>query len=189
MRSDISHLLARVDIEKHQSTHEVAIKELQDMITQSAIPHRSTFFKLEDFKNRNRWNNLWTRGLPEATKDGNLEVTSILNTILGKSVSNPLRFDHVHHALQPRNVSAEQPTDVICHLHYVEEKNATIWLPPKVATLHTLISRRSPSLFTWDQRAFDGASWMAGSYPKVLREHGSPVGKNLLKEKCMATPG
>lgn len=67
-----------------------------------------------------------TCGLPEATKDGDLEPTirSILNTILGKMVTDPLRFDRVHRALRPRNLPTDLPRDVVCRLHYFEDKNA-----------------------------------------------------------------
>lgn len=52
VRSNMSHLLARVeDTKKCQDSHEVAIKELQDTITQLTFAHRSTLFKLEDLEN------------------------------------------------------------------------------------------------------------------------------------------
>lgn len=71
----MSHLLVQVkDTEKWQDIHEEAIKELQDTVTQLALAHCSTLYKLEDLENWNRRNNLRFRGLPEATKDGDLEV-------------------------------------------------------------------------------------------------------------------
>lgn len=55
----MSHLLAQVeDTKKRQDTHEVAIKELQNTVTQLALAHHSTLYKLEDLENRNRRNNL-----------------------------------------------------------------------------------------------------------------------------------
>lgn len=51
-------------------------------------------------------------------------IRGILNSILGKPFTEPLRFNRVHRALHPRNLSADQPRDVICRLHYIEDKNA-----------------------------------------------------------------
>lgn len=61
-----------------------------------------------------------SRGLPEATRDNDLKplIWGILNTILGNPVTDPLKFDHVHCD------GTDQPRDVICHLHYFEDKNA-----------------------------------------------------------------
>lgn len=63
--------------------------------------------------------------MPEATKDNDLEpsIQGILNTILSKNVTDPLRFHRVHHTLRPCNITANQPRDVICRLHYFKDKN------------------------------------------------------------------
>ena len=127
VRADMAHLLDRVEeTEQRQDLHEVAIKELQDTVTQLSYAHRASLYKLEDLENRNRRNNLRIRGLPEATGDNDLEpsLRGILNTILGRPPTDPLRFDRVHRALRPRNLSSDLPRDVICRLHYFEEKNA-----------------------------------------------------------------
>lgn len=111
----------------------MAIKELQETVTQLAFAHCASLYKLEDLENRNRRNNLCIRGLPEATRDNNLvqSIRGILNTILGNPVTDPLQFDRVHHALRPRNVTSVQPRDVICCLH----KNAVmtkLWNTPNI---------------------------------------------------------
>lgn len=127
VRSDMSHLLVRVEeTEQRQETQALAIKELQDTVTQLAFAHRTSLYKLEDLENRNRRNNIRVRGLPEATRDTDLEpsIRGIFNTILGNPVAAPLRFDRVHRALRPRNANSDQPRDVICRLHYFEDKNA-----------------------------------------------------------------
>lgn len=127
VRSDMTHILTRVEeTEQRQDTHDLAIKELQDTVTQLASAHRASLYKLEDLENRNRRNNIRVRGLPEATGDNDLEpsIRGIFNTILGNSATAPLRFDRVHRALRPRNAKSDQPRDVICRLHYFEDKNA-----------------------------------------------------------------
>lgn len=124
VRSDMSHLLARIeDTEQRQDLHEAAIKELQETVTQLAFAHCSSLYKLEDLENRNRRNNLRIRECPEATRDNDIKplIWGILNTILGNPVTDPLRF--VHRALRLRNVTTDQPRDVICRLHYFEDKN------------------------------------------------------------------
>lgn len=90
------------------------------------LAHRSSLYKLENLENRNRRNNLRIRGLPEATRDTDLEPTirGVLNSVLGKPVIDPLRFDRVHRALRPHNLATELPRDVVCRLHYFEDKNA-----------------------------------------------------------------
>lgn len=129
VHSDMSHLLERVEeTEKRQDSQAAAIKELQITMKRLALAHRSSLYKLEDFENRNCRNNLRISGLPEATKDSDLEpmIRGILNTILRKSVTDPLRFDRVHMALRPCNLTTDLPRDVVCHLHYFEQKNAIV---------------------------------------------------------------
>lgn len=135
VRADMSHLLVRLEeIEQRQDSHAVAIKELQDMVTQLAFAHRPSLYKLEDLENRNRRNNLHIRCLPEATRDNDLQgimimkgepsIRGILNTILGNPVTAALRFERGHRALRPRSITSDQPRDVILRLHYFEDKNA-----------------------------------------------------------------
>lgn len=127
VRTDMSHILVRVEeTEQRQDTQALAIKEMQDTVTQLAIAQRASLYKLEDLENRNRRNNIRVRGLPEATGDSDLEpsIRGIFNTIMGNPVTAPLRFDRVHRALRPRNTNSDQPRDVICRLHYFEDKNA-----------------------------------------------------------------
>lgn len=117
VRADMSHILVRVEeTEQRQDSHATAIKELQETVTQLALAHRASLYKLEELENRNRRNNLRVRGLPEATRDNDLEpsICGIFNTILGNPVPDPLRFDCVHHALRPCNVMSDKPRDVIC---------------------------------------------------------------------------
>ncbi|PIO31496.1 hypothetical protein AB205_0176850, partial [Aquarana catesbeiana] len=127
VRSDMSHILVRVEeTEQRQDTQAVAIKDLQDTVTQLAFAYRASMYKLEDLENRNRRNNIRVRGLPEATGDSDLEpsIRGIFNSILGNPVTAPLCFDRVHRALRPRIANSDLPRDVICRLHYLEDKNA-----------------------------------------------------------------
>lgn len=129
VRTDMSHILARVEeTEQRQETNEHAITELQDTVKQLALAHRANLYKLEDLENRSRRNNLRIRGLPEATRDSDLEATirGVLNMILGRAATESLRFDRIHRALRPRNLAVELPRDVICRLHYFEDKNAVM---------------------------------------------------------------
>lgn len=81
-------------------------------------------YKIEDQENRNRRNNIRIRGLPEATGDDDLlpSVRGIFNGLLGHAADHPLKIDRVHRALRPRNLSTDIPRDVICRVHYYEEK-------------------------------------------------------------------
>lgn len=117
----MSHLLVRVE-----DSHETSIKELQETVTQLAFANQASLYKLEDLEKRNRRNNLRIRGLPQATRDNDLEpsIRGILTTILGNPVTDRLRLDRVHRTLRPRNVTSDQPRVVICHRHYFEDKNA-----------------------------------------------------------------
>lgn len=178
----MSHLLERVEeTEKRQASQ--AIKELQVSVKRLALAHHSSLYKLEDLENRNRRNNLRIRGLSEATKDTDLDPTirGILNTILGKSVTDPLRFDWVHRAFRPRNLAMDLPRDVVCHLHYFEDENTImikLWDTPNIdfdgATLNifpdlskeTLERRRVLNLLL-DQLRGDGATYKWG-FPACL---------------------
>lgn len=125
VRTDLAQVLERVEeTEQRLDRHANAIRDLKSSTRNLYIAHRMALYKLEDQENRNRRNNIRIRGLPEATRDDDLaaSVRGIFNTLLGNQADHPLKIDRVHRALRPRNLSTDTPRDIICRLHYYEEK-------------------------------------------------------------------
>lgn len=122
---DLAQVLERVEeTEQRLDWHAAAIRSLQATTRNLTIAHRMALYKIEDQENRNRQNNIRIRGLPEATGDDNLlpSLRGIFNGLLGQAADYPLKIDRAHRALRPRNLSSETPQDIICRLHYYEEK-------------------------------------------------------------------
>lgn len=94
-------------------------------------------YKIEDQENRNRRNNIRIRGLPEATGDEDLlpSIQGIFNGLLGQAADRPLKIDRVHRGLRPRNLSSDIPCDVICRVHYYEEKELVMKKAREAASL------------------------------------------------------
>lgn len=126
VHTDLNRLLSCVeDNEQRQDDQEEVIKDLQEKVEKLRIAQRAATYKMKDLKNRNRRNNLCLRGIPETVKDEKLQIVvqKILNPILGQPETNAIHFDRIHRVQRPRNVALELPHDVICRLHYFEEKN------------------------------------------------------------------
>lgn len=51
-------------------------------------------------------------------------VMGIFNIILDQPESKPISFDRIHRASRPQNLTEDKPRDVLCKLHYFEEKSA-----------------------------------------------------------------
>lgn len=94
-------------------------------------------YKIEDQENRNRWNNIRVRGLLEATGDDDLlpSLRGIFNGLLGRAADSPLKIDRAHRALRPHNLSSEIPRDIICRIHYYNEKELIMRKARKKAPL------------------------------------------------------
>lgn len=154
VRADLSQVLDRVEETEHRlGRHAAAIRNLQASTCFLTIAHRMALYKIEDQENHNRRNNIRIRGLPEATGEEDLlpSVRGIFNGLLGQVADHPLKIDRVHRALRPRNLSADTPRDVICRVHYYEEKE--------------LITRKAREAASLD---FDGAS--LSFFPDLARE-------------------
>lgn len=94
--TDSNHLLLRVKHNKQrQDGQEEVIKDLQEKVTNVTVAQRAATYKMEDMENRNRWNNLRLRRLPETVEDEELQnvVQKNLNPILGQPENNAIHFD------------------------------------------------------------------------------------------------
>lgn len=154
VRSDLSQVIERVEeSEQRLDRHAAAIGNLQSTTRTLAIAHRMALYKIEDQENRNRRNNIRIRGLPEATGDEDLlpSIRGIFNGMLGQAADYPLKIDRVHRALRPRNLSSDTPRNVICQVHYYDEKE--------------LIMKKAKEAASLD---FDGA--ILSFYPDLARE-------------------
>lgn len=155
VRADLSQVLVRVEeSEQCLDRHAAAIRNLQASTRSLHIAHRMALYKIEDQENQNRRNNIRIRGLPEATDDDDdllPSVHGIFNGLLGRAADHPLKIDRVHRALRPRNLSTDTPRDVICRVHYHDEKE--------------LIMKKARDAASLD---FDGAS--LSFFPDLARE-------------------
>lgn len=121
--TNLAQVLDRVeDSELRLDRHAAAVRDLQ--ATTRNLTHRMALYKIEDQENHNRRNNIRIRGLPEATRDEDLvgSIRGIFNGLLGNPADHPLKLDRVHCALRSRNLSSDVPRDIICRVHYFEEK-------------------------------------------------------------------
>lgn len=96
-------------------------------LEQSQDTHRDTAITLqlhmEDIEERGCRNNLWLRGIPEATGAENLGemVAAIFRRVL-ETPPMQLKLDRVHRALIPRSTDPDRPRDVVCRLHHYTQK-------------------------------------------------------------------
>lgn len=135
---DLAQVLERVEeTEQRLERHAAAIKDLQASTRNLSIAHRMVLYKIEDQENRNRRNIIHIRGLPEVTRDDELaaSIRGIFNSFLGNLADHPLKLDRVHGVHRPRNLSSETPRDVICRVHYFEEKELIMKKAREAATL------------------------------------------------------
>lgn len=76
MRFDLSQVLERMEeTEQRLDRHTTAIRSLQASTHSLTIAHRMVLYMIEDQENRNRWNNIRIRCLPETTRDDDLPAS------------------------------------------------------------------------------------------------------------------
>lgn len=160
VRWDLSQVLERMEeMEQSLDRHAAAIRSLQTTTPNLTIAHRMALYKIEDQENRKRRNNIRIRGLPEATGDDDLlpSLRGIFNVLLGRTADHPLKIDRAHRDLRPRNLSSETLRDIICRVHYYEEKE--------------LIMRKAREKAPMD---FDGETLLF--FPDPARENWNVIG-------------
>lgn len=83
---------------------------------------------IDDLENRNRWNNIGVRGLPEATSPEELMPTlrGIFNTLLQCPPTTELILDQAHRSLGPKSTDPAKLRDVNCRIHYFHIKEKII---------------------------------------------------------------
>lgn len=80
----------------------------------------------EDLENRERWQNLCFRGIPETVGINTLcpYLLGLFNTLAPAVVDIDWRLDHEHRSLGPKPPSGARPRDVIVRFHYYDSKEA-----------------------------------------------------------------
>lgn len=99
-----------------------ALESLQDSHVDATVALQ---LHMEDMEDRSRRNNLWLRGLPEATGMEDLSETAaaIFRKVAGNSLPTSLEFEWIHRALGPRSTDPNRPLDVCRIHHYTHKEN------------------------------------------------------------------
>ncbi|XP_069805813.1 apoptosis-resistant E3 ubiquitin protein ligase 1 [Dendropsophus ebraccatus] len=81
---------------------------------------------IDDLENRGRRNNVKIRGLPEDVGPDQLvkEVRMIFNRYLGDPDDTHIELDRTHRVAGPRSQDRNRPRDVLCRVHYYQQKEA-----------------------------------------------------------------
>lgn len=94
-----------------------ALETLKSSHTEAAV---SLQLHLEEMEDQSRQNNLWLRGLPEATGPADLAdtVTDIFKRVMGKQLLESLELDRIHIALGPRSNDPTRPQPLYAQRYY-----------------------------------------------------------------------
>lgn len=84
--------------------------------------------KTMDLENRGRRNNIRLRGIPETIGPDKLwdTVLTILNFYRGQPSQERLELDRVHRVPGPRGNNANNPRDVLCRVHFFQDKDTIL---------------------------------------------------------------
>lgn len=123
-------------IENGQEEIVQAVADVQDTIKYEEIMNNYRD-QLDNFKNRDRRQNIRIRGLPEKYHSSDLPVVvqKFFCQIMGTSAPESVEMDRVHRVTSYGNQNNDKPRDVICKLHKYSMKETIMRISWDTSTI------------------------------------------------------